>query len=289
MNTSDNRMKKTPIEYCTSGKFISRTAPMIHQKRIIDSFVLLYGVSGSVFLSDTHNEYELSPNHYLILAANREHVGTKLSPPGVSYYWCHFYLHTEVLLSTAPDGSEWITFGEMPRFHFPLFGKCPDPSKMHVLFHQLIDSSRTGGEFTQRICGNFLEILLSELASLPNAHKVQPSKNSALIANVLEWVRINAAQIRGVKDVAAHFGYNSEYLTTVIRKQTGSSLIDHINEGRIQLAKELLRTTDQTMLSIALQCGFSDEKYFLRVFKKHCDIPPGRFRQTYAKLHTNNK
>ena len=274
-------------EYCTAGKFLSEKERMMHPRRILDSFVLLYGVTGTVHLSDGDRRYELGPDDYLILVANREHGGTKYSPPGVSYYWCHFYLHGEYCLSEDADGGEMLCFGEGGRFCIPLFGQCQSASRMHVLFHQLLDCSRTESPFSGVMCQNFLETLLCELAVSATLADAREKSSRGTVEAVLQWVRLNACQIRGVKDVAAYFGYNSEYLTTMIRRVTGKTLVRHVNEQRISTAKTLLRTTRYTLQQIAELCGFVDEKYFSRVFKQHCDLSPGRFREVYAKKHVN--
>ena len=40
--------ESTNAEFCTVGKYLSEKSPMIHQRRIIDSFVLICGVSKRV-------------------------------------------------------------------------------------------------------------------------------------------------------------------------------------------------------------------------------------------------
>ena len=66
-------------------------------------------------------------------------------------------------------------------------------------------------------------------------------------------------------------------------------MTEHINESRIELSKEYLQMTDKTVKAIAAECGFLDEKYFLRVFKKYTDITPTEYRNTYAKQRINDK
>lgn len=276
--------KNNGIEYLTSGKYISERAPMLHQKRRIPSFVLLFGVKGTLHIADGGTEYALSENDYLLLAADREHVGTKPSPPGLSYYWCHFLLHGEYCLFQDASGREHIEFGAVK---MPMHGTFPEPSKMHLLFHQLIDSAKTAGPYSNLISNNFLSIVLAELASAdaPLNHQ----KTSRLAENITEWIKLNATQIGNARDVAAHFGYNSEYLTTMVKKATGKTLSEHIADSRIARAKELLRTTDKTVREIAYESGFLDEKYFMRVFKRHLNLTPSAFRNTYAKQKMNDR
>ena len=278
---------KMYAEYCTVGKFLSEKRPMIHQRRTLDSFVLIYGVSGTLHISDGGREYDVSPNDYLILAAGREHIGTAYSPPGISYYWCHFYLRGDYELLCRE--SERLVLGNKGEHSIPMFGHCNNSSRMHLLFHQLMDCSRTPTEFSGPMCQSFLDIILMELMSSGCEPERMQSRADATVANILEWIRINAAGIRGVDDVARYFGYNSEYLTTLIKRVTGKTTVDHINESRILLARELLRTTDAKLREIAERCGYTDEKYFSRVFKRLCDISPSEFRRVYQKKHINDR
>jgi AraC-like DNA-binding protein len=278
-------MKKSrSIEYLTAGKYISERAPMIHPRRRISSFVLIYGVKGTLYISDGGNEYAVSPNEFLFLVADREHVGVRYSSPGISYYWCHFYIKEEYRLKKEEGDGELLVLDDMA---LPTYGKFSEPSKMHLLFHQLIDSSKSPGANARFISERFLEIILAEIAK---SFTTEKGKNfSRAVESITEWIRLNAPQINGVGNVAANFGYNSEYLTTMIKKATGKTLTEYITESRIELSKEYLRTTNKTARAIAYECGFLDEKYFLRVFKKYTDVTPTEYRNTYAKQKTNDK
>ncbi len=275
--------------YCTAGKFISEKQPMLHSRRTIDSFVILFGVSGTMYIRSGNKDYELPPDNYLILPANIEHFGTKESPPGVSYYWCHFYVKGNYTFEKDESGREILCFGENMLFRLPLFEKTELREKMHLLFHQLIDSSRSPSPLAKTVCGNFLEIILTELTFSPSETDISASKaQEATVNNIIEWIKLNASEIKRVSDVADYFGYNSEYLTTLVKKVTDKSLVDHITASRIRLAKKLLRSTNLEISEIASRCGFTDDKYFFRVFKKVCDVSPGVYRKTYSNLHINN-
>lgn len=280
----------TLTEYCTAGKFSSEKEPMMHKRRTIDSFVLLYGLTGTVHISDSVNEYQLSQDEYLILAANREHYGTQEFPPGVSYYWCHFYIHGDLEIETDDDGKEYLHFGESYAYRIPLFGKIEQHDKLLVLFQQLMESSRSPSSFARSICGNYLEIILSELAFGDyNSDKAASRTQEATVSNIIEWIKLNAADIKRVSDVSTYFGYNSEYLTTLVKRVSSKSLVDHITESRVRLAKKYLRTTNMDVAEIAYKCGFSDDKYFFRVFKKICNMSPGTYRRTYTNPSQGSK
>lgn len=59
----------------------------------------------------------------------------------------------------------------------------------------------------------------------------------------------------------------------------GMSPNQYIRHLRLQKSKELLRTTDNTILNISLICGFSDPSYFGKVFKQEFGVSPHEWRQ----------
>jgi AraC-like DNA-binding protein len=50
-------------------------------------------------------------------------------------------------------------------------------------------------------------------------------------------------------------------------------------QRRVDVAKDLMLTTDSSLVEISLKCGFSDQSHFTRVFAKATGETPGRWRQ----------
>ena len=267
---SDNSAKNSIAltEYCTAGKFVSEKQ-FSSERRRSEGFLLLYGVSGTVNIVSDAKSYTLFPDSYIILPALCEH--SESSSDGASYFWCHFYIH-----GSYSTDSELLTFGENKDFSIPLYSSVKQDEKMRLLFDQLLDASRSSSPFFRSICSNFLEIIIKELASECYLGR------DINVEGIIQWINLNAPNINKVSEVADHFGYNSQYLSTLLRKATSKSLTDHISESKIELARKLLVDTDLEISEIAHSCGFSDDKYFFRVFKKTCGITPRAYR-------TNNK
>ena len=68
-------------------------------------------------------------------------------------------------------------------------------------------------------------------------------------------------------------------LCRAFRRYTGLSISQYLVRRRIQEALLRLRTTDEKILSIALQCGFNDLSYFNRTFKRLLGRTPRECRQ----------
>ena len=62
------------------------------------------------------------------------------------------------------------------------------------------------------------------------------------------------------------------------REQFGISPLEYVNRERMKLAKQLLAGGKHAVSTVAMQCGFSDTNYFVRLFKKMEGITPGEYR-----------
>ena len=69
------------------------------------------------------------------------------------------------------------------------------------------------------------------------------------------------------------------YLSALIKKETGASFVDLLTKKRIETARELVLGSSMKMREIAERCGYSDQHYFSYCFKKYCGISPNAMRQ----------
>lgn len=84
-----------------------------------------------------------------------------------------------------------------------------------------------------------------------------------------------------VDQVSAACGYSKSNFCRVFKAVTGDTFHHTLNRHRIEIARDLLLTTDQTVEKIAEQIGFSDTKSFCRVFKKTTGKSAGEFRKEH--------
>ena len=68
------------------------------------------------------------------------------------------------------------------------------------------------------------------------------------------------------------------YLGRLFKKETGMCIGDYINLRRLEIAKELLASTDDKIISISSSVGFNNVTYFNRLFKKQTGLTPLQYR-----------
>lgn len=81
--------------------------------------------------------------------------------------------------------------------------------------------------------------------------------------------------------IAARLNITPEYLGSLFNREIGTNFSTYIKEYRIKKAKELLMSKDLKTYEISEQVGYSDPKYFCRVFKETTGLTPGEYQKAY--------
>jgi len=80
-----------------------------------------------------------------------------------------------------------------------------------------------------------------------------------------------------LNDISEQCQMSCTYLNVKFKNETGYTFNDYLNRYRIQKAVDLLRENQYKVYEIAEMVGFSDYKYFIKVFKKYIGCSPARF------------
>jgi AraC-like DNA-binding protein len=81
-----------------------------------------------------------------------------------------------------------------------------------------------------------------------------------------------------VQDLAGEVHLSADYLSDLLKKETGRSAKDHINDFVVEKAKYLLLNSQDTISGIAYELGFNYPHYFSRLFKAKTGLTPQEFR-----------
>jgi YesN/AraC family two-component response regulator len=90
----------------------------------------------------------------------------------------------------------------------------------------------------------------------------------------------------GLNELAKHVNMTAVSLSRFIKKRTGKTFIDSLNEIRIGHASRMLIDTTHSVSEICYQCGFMNLSNFNRIFKKKKGITPSEFRKNFAGTRT---
>lgn len=284
----------TPIAFATAGHF---TAPpgAHHPDRVLDSAVLLIGDTGMYPIEQDGRQYRLEPDTFILLFPGHRHRGYAPASDGQSHFWCHFYLPLSGL-HPVTDKCKPQDPANRGFCILPEYGKLVHAEKFRMLFRQLIDASEApyrDNDARACICNAYLTVLLQELsqecirAACEEGTVLPPH---TVVARICEELRTRACthNIR-ISALARAYHYHPSYLAELFRRETGMTPIAYLCHLRLETAQHLLLNTDAPIAVIAGQCGFSDPKYFMKVFRRTVGVTPGEYRKCWFRMHENRK
>ena len=87
-----------------------------------------------------------------------------------------------------------------------------------------------------------------------------------------------------LEQIAADASVHPAHLTREFRSHFGESIGHYVRRLRVEWSKTQLLTTGDTLASIAVRAGFSDQAHFTRWFKRQTGVTPHRYRSARRNL-----
>ena len=112
-------------------------------------------------------------------------------------------------------------------------------------------------------------------------HKCRTNpKLSMQVQKCVDYIEMHLDEKIRAADLAALVGYTEYYLTHKFKEETGLSVTDYTKFAKIERAKVLLKSTDQTVQDIAAQLSFGTRNYFSRIFQEVTGQTPMAYRES---------
>lgn len=105
---------------------------------------------------------------------------------------------------------------------------------------------------------------------IPRYSELKKIRRSIYEKPSLEW---NAT------DISLKLGISRSYLHRLYTEAFGITFIRDVIESRLTRSCELLTSTDLSVSAIAEKCGYENDSYFMRQFKKYKNCTPSEYRR----------
>lgn len=101
------------------------------------------------------------------------------------------------------------------------------------------------------------------------------------LRQVHEYISENYRRKISLEDLSERFFISKYHLSREYKKVYGMTLGNALTSQRLSHAKSMLRFSDDSVDTIALNCGFQDSGYFIKVFKKAENMTPLQYRKKW--------
>ncbi|WP_353117087.1 AraC family transcriptional regulator [Myroides odoratus] len=131
-----------------------------------------------------------------------------------------------------------------------------------------------------------ISFVLEAYAPMNQTNPKPISRSSAIIHEFYQLVFQQATLHRSAKFYAEQLHLTPQYLTTLLKAETGKSILEWVTFFVMIQAKALLNTTNLSIKEISHELHFTDTSLFCRYFKRNTGISPEKYRvQTGLPTH----
>lgn len=110
------------------------------------------------------------------------------------------------------------------------------------------------------------------------------SKHRNVIRKAMGYMQLNCERNLTLGEVADYVGYSQTHFSKVFKEEMGCSFRSYLNQTRVEKSKVLLLAGNMPMAEIYAACGFEDQSYFCKVFKKLVGVTPDRYRKQSRRI-----
>jgi len=119
-------------------------------------------------------------------------------------------------------------------------------------------------------------------SSYEKASRLKRQDENRPIRLVKKYVEEHFGEPLTLEEVSQIADLSPTYLSTVFKKDTGMTFLEYLSKIRMDMAKKLLKETNDTVADICGKVGYSDVRYFTKSFTKYAGLKPKEYRKLYS-------
>ena len=133
--------------------------------------------------------------------------------------------------------------------------------------------------------GNVIKLYLENLIDLDNIFarneaRQDTTSKAPLHQRVKSYIDSYYQTHLSPQSLSERFFVNSSYLSRTFKEKVGTNICTYINQTRVEHAKALLKDSHYPISAVALNVGYTDANYFVKIFRKFTGMTPSAYRQS---------
>ena len=249
---------------------------------------LFFACKGTIDISVAGTIYTLNPSDVLIFGPGTEYhlINPKSNVSLIAVNFDYTFENCDKTIPIPPDtpsqfNKEGITENvKITNFeHFNDVLYISDISPIKADLEKLENIYRRQRKFFELKASSVFQNILVKISRHILSGKDDIFRHSSDINSIIDYIQDNFHKDINNEHIGKTFNYHPNYVSALIKEQTGYALHEYVLSIRISRAIDLLETTDYKISEIATHIGFEDAAYFSKYFKKVTGKSPSDFKQ----------
>jgi len=129
---------------------------------------------------------------------------------------------------------------------------------------------------------HFLIITLRKIKADSEGKSDSNAWKMAIVKEIQEFIEKHGLKHLRLSDISQKLCISAGHVNNLFKAVTGSTIMQYVEDCRINKAKLLLENSTESINSISDQLGYYDQYHFSKVFKKAVGCSPSQFRKNRA-------
>lgn len=243
----------------------------IQKGRALDEYQLLYQPEGEGVFRSTHlPETKIKAGDIFLLFPGEWHTYHPSSTKGWKSYWIGF---------KGKNINDRVKAGflspEKPIYHVGY------SNEIIALYEEAYKTAQEEAAYSQQTLAGIVNHLIGKMYSLErNIILSKDSKHVDIINKARLRIRESLEDTLTIQEIAQELGISYSSFRKLFKEHTGFAPALYQQNLKLQRAKELLSTTDESIKEIAYRLNFESPDYFSAKFKNQTGMKPSDFRNT---------
>lgn len=233
-------------------------------------FEIVLVLEGELNMRIENEYYPVRKNDLVLIKPNIIHNYTTLEGKHSSCIICVFSADMIAAISVA------LTKYKVPEF---IYHWTPELYKNLFLNMDKARDLATEKGFLYTICGLFYQ-------QLDFVTEDTQIRDNDLIRDVFIYMENNLSGSCELINCANELGYNQSYISRRFKSIVGMPYYAYVQKVKIDHACYLLQNTQDSIMSVASQCGYMTISSFNRTFKLQTGVSPGEYRKKTERINS---
>lgn len=242
-------------------------------------------LNGSAAITIDNKEFNVEKNDIVFIPSQSIHFGCAKS---VSLEVHNFVFHTEVMCSLNHDSSVQKYFlpfiNRTAKIPYVIHTTDKGYAALRKCLDEIVTLTNSKPKCYELLIRNhlinfFINLYLHDYVQTKATSSVA-DKNYLAVKNAITYIERNFSKPLTVDEIAAQAGFSKSRFMSIFKEFTNTTCKKFINNCRMESAKQMLIETNQTVLNIAVACGYNNISLFNREFKKAYGSTPLEFRKS---------
>lgn len=255
--------------YTQEAGYFKTSYPYFSERQNLDSFLIIYTVSGKGYLEYEGHTYTLTPGKCFYINCEEHHLYRTGKEEDWEILWIHFN-----------SGNALGYYREFTKNGFHIVD-CQNSDSISSTIRQIISHCQHKDSSTEILVSHLINGLLTELllhtAAVNSGDFLLPDHIKAIVREIDRNFR-NRLTLSYFED---KYHLSRFHIAREFKKYMGITLNEYLINARISYAKELLKYTDLQIGEIAFEVGMNNVTHFINLFKSREERTPLAYRKVW--------